>query len=396
MEGPWSNTLSLDSTSLCGLLNPNQDDYKDLFTALGCGSGTESYGAEGIASGVNEAFVDPGVDWVWHMVDTDVCTGFFDSTPASMTWGVPGVARGWGMVWVISMVSLVFLIFWQGVRMTYDMWMHGGWANQRDPGFREAVPRFFLALILAAASLLLCRLALILISNISCYVSKSAGVGLWSILGWFLGLVVAALAAAAAKIALAFFTIGPGALAVAVALLGLISAIVGFFLTMFAKVLLQLLIRIALLAVLIVLSPLAFVLMATPDTEQWTHKWLGMFVTMAVMQTLQLLTLFLSAKVFSLVGQVASPSGISLFTGMIVAIVILHLVSKIPEILDRYLGRDIVSGGAAPQMAQQALGGADKGINEYLKNRGNNPTGGGQNTQTPPTPPPPPINSPTP
>ena len=393
LTGAWSNTLSLSSSQMCGLLNPNEGSYENFFRALGCGSGTESYGAEGITSGSTHGFVDPGVNWVWQMVDTDVCSGFFDSTPASLTWGVPGVARGWGIVWVISMVSLVFLIFWQGVRMTYDMWMHGGWANQRDPGFREAVPRFFLALILAAASLLLCRLVLILVSNISCYVSKSAEVGLWNILGWFLGLVVAAILAAVGKAVLAAFYSGPGAIAVFIALLGLILMLIGFFLTMFSKVLLQLLIRVALLAVLIVLSPLAFVLMATPDTEQWTHKWVGMFVTMSIMQTLQLLTLYLAAKVYSLFAIAGSGSGIPLFTGLVVGIVILYLVSKIPEILDRYLGRDVVSGGAAPGMAEKAVGGADKGINDYLKNRGGN-SGGGQPTATPPQPPPPPINQP--
>ena len=378
VPGPWSNTLSLDAATLCGTLNeydttrpsnPLNNHYDSLSRGLGCDEANLTYGAERFSQATT-VVTNPGTDWLWRMVGTDVCTGFFDSTPASLTWGVDGVVRGWGMMWVVSMAALVFLIFWQGIRMTYDMWMHGGWANQRDPGFREAVPRFFLALLLAAASLLLCRLFLILVSNVSCYVAHSAGVGIWSVLGWFLGLVLAAIVAivlkavATAGVAAATGILIPVALAILVAMLGLIIMIIGFFLMMFGRVMLQLLIRVAMLAVLIVMSPLAFVLMATPDTEQWTHKWLGMFSTMAITQTLQLMTLYLATKVFN-IGSVIAPGGIPMWTGLIIGIVILYMVGKIPEILDRYLGQAIVSGGSAPSMVNQGIQGASSGMEKH-------------------------------
>ena len=146
-----------------------------------------------------------------------------------------------------------------------------------------------------------------------------------------------------------------------VAQLGLIIFVVSFFLKLFGKVMLQLLIRLAMLAVLIVMSPLAFILMATPDTEQWTKKWIGMFVTISVTQTLQLIALYLASKVFN-VGKVIGPDGIPLWTGLVIGIVILYLVGKIPEILDRYLGQATVSGGDAPGMAQAAVGGASSAL----------------------------------
>ena len=368
VPGPWSNTLSLDAATLCGTLNEYDSNYDDLSRGLGCDKANLTYGVERFSQATT-VVTNPGMDWLWRMVGTDVCTGFFDSTPASLTWGVDGVIRGWGMMWVVSMAALVFLIFWQGIRMTYDMWMHGGWANQRDPGFREAVPRFFLALLLAAASLLLCRLFLILVSNVSCYVARSSEVGIWTVLVGFLGLVFAAIVAIVAKavgtalLAASTVILSPVALAILVAMLGLIIMIIGFFLMMFGRVMLQLLIRVAMLAVLIVMSPLAFVLMATPDTEQWTHKWLGMFSTMAITQTLQLTTLYLAMKVFNY-DSVSAPDGIPMWTGLIVGIVILYMVGKIPEILDRYLGQAIVSGGSAPGMVNQGVQGASRGMEQ--------------------------------
>ena len=376
--GPWSNTLTLDAASLCGTLNEYHDQYDNLRLGLGCDVANLTYGVERFSQATT-VVTNTGTDWLWRMVATDVCTGFFDSTPARLTWGVDGVIRGWGMMWVVSMAALVILIFWQGIRMTYDMWMHGGWANQRDPGFREAVPRFFLALLLAAASLLLCRLFLILISNVSCYVAQSSGVGIWTVLGGFLYLLFAAIltiilkGSATAVLAASTVVLSAVALAILVAMLSLIIMLVGFFLMLFARVLLQLLIRVAMLAVLIVISPLAFVLMATPDTEQWTHKWLGMFSTMAITQTLQLTTLYLAAKVFDY-DSVSAPNGIPMWTGLIVGIVILYMVGKIPEILDRYLGQAVVSGGSAPGMVNQGVQGASRGLEQ--RGSGGQSTGG--------------------
>ena len=387
-RGNWSDTLTLNAATLCPFLDPGPDDpglqdrYEKLSAGLGCDASNEVFGAETLSFASVAQQTPSGVDWVWRMAGTDVCTGFFDSTPARLTWAVDGVVRGWGMVWVISMAALVFLIFWQGIRMTYDMWMHGGWANQRDPGFREAVPRFFIALILAAFSLMLCRLVLILVSNISCYVAKSSEVGIWTVLLGFLILAVAAIAMVVGKALLVAGVSGgllaPAMLAVVVAVLGLIIMVVGFFMMMFGRVMLQLLIRLAMLAVLITLSPLAFILMASPDTEDWTKKWIGMFVTMSVTQTLQLLTLYLSAKVFNF-GSVVGSGGVPMWTGLVMGIVILYLVSKIPEILDRYLGQAIVSGGSAPGMIPGAIGGASKGLES---SSGGNPSVGEQLRQT--------------
>ena len=375
--GLWSNVLTVEASTLCPFLDPLEAGYDDLKAGLGCDAGTEVIGAQVLSLATVSRGTPAGVDWVWRMVGSDVCTGFFDSTPARMTWGVDGVVRGWGMMWVVAMAVLVFLIFWQGIRMTYDMWMHGGWANQRDPGFREAVPRFFLALILAASSLLLCRLALILISNVSCYVAKSSGVGIWSLLLWFMVLAGAAIVAVVGKsmatagmlFAGSGGTLAPVALAILVAALGLVIMIIGFFLTMFARVMLQLLIRLAMLAVLIVLSPLAFIMMATPDTEGWTKRWLSMFTTMAVTQTLQLVVLYLAVKVFN-IGSVVAPGGIPMWTGLVVGIVILYLVGKIPEILDRYLGQAIVSGGSAPGMVNAGVQALGRGAEGTLSNPG--------------------------
>ena len=125
--GAWSNELVLDAASLCPTIDADASSpvarqrYEDIRAGLGCNASNEVLGAETLAFASVGSDVPPGVSWVWRMVGTNVCSGFFDSTPARLTWAVDGVVRGWGMVWVVSMAALVFLIFWQGIRMTYDM-----------------------------------------------------------------------------------------------------------------------------------------------------------------------------------------------------------------------------------------------------------------------------------
>ena len=239
--------------------------------------------------------------------------------------------------------------------MTYDMWMHGGWANQRDPGFREMVPRFVLAIILAALSLWLCRLALVLLSNMSCYIASSLEVGVWGIIMAIIDLVVGVLL-------LAYMPVGKiPVLGIYMLLVLFIIMLVctWFFLMYFFKVLLQMLLRLCLLAVLIVLSPLAFMLMATPDTESWTRRWLSTFVPTCVSQAVQLVVLFVG---FSMLKwwNLDVTIMLNVVVGYIAGTAIVYLASQVPALLDRWLGAAYTGGGSAVEKGFGLLSGIAK------------------------------------
>ena len=347
--GDWSETLEVSPRTMCPLVHPETQAV--AWRDLGCERYSDSGALELSTSG--DAIL--GYTWFWSMLGSDLCTSWFDSTPANFTWGHPVVVRGWSVMWVLSVSLLALMIFWQGIRMTYDMWLHGGWTSQRDPGFREMVPRFILAIILSAASLWICRLVLVLISHISCYISRSLDVGVWEVVAAFvislllyLTLVVAGVAA--------------GGIAGLFVMLAFLLVLCGFFLVIFGKLIFQLILRLALLSVLVVLSPLAFMLLATPDTEGQFKKWLDMFVTTMVTQSVQLITLFVGFEVFEYytIGDGGIGFG-DLFTqivGMIMALSVLYLATVVPTLMDRWLGREFSSGGQVVEQSVSAAGSA--------------------------------------
>ena len=355
VEGNWSEQVKVGPATMCPLLSAEHHaaEWNDLGCARLSGADNGSTALASSAPGAGGGRLDYG--WFWSMVGSDLCTGWFDSTPAKFTWGNPAVVRGWGVMWVLAVTALALMIFWQGIRMTYDMWLHGGWTNQRDPGFREMVPRFVLAIILAAASLWICRLVIVLASNVSCYVATSLDVSLWKVLlHFFISLIpfVGALVASAAAAAAATAGLGLGLLII---VLGFVVAFLGFFVTIFAKLLFQLILRVALLSVLVVLSPLAFMLLASPDTEGYFKKWLDMFVITIITQSVQLVVLFVGFRLSEL-GDAGVVDG-ELYV-MIASIAILYLATKVPELLDRYLGQGFTGGGGVVESAVGAASSA--------------------------------------
>ena len=348
--GKWSDYLTVGPSAMCTLLDPEAQEAE--WRDLGCSRHRSDTQTTTQASATVSPNSLMGYTWFWTVVGSDLCTSWFDSTPGKFTWGHPVVVRGWSVVWVLAITALALMIFWQGIRMTYDMWLHGGWTNQRDPGFREMVPRFIIAIILSAASLWICRLVIVLASNVSCYVSKTLDVSLWQlVLGFFLALIPFIAKAAAA----AFAATHPALIiAILLVLLGAVLGILTGFAIIFGKLLFQLILRLALLSVLVVLSPLAFMMLASPDTEGQFKKWLDMFVVTMVTQSIQLIVLFVGFKMF---GMAMKPfDGVSGggLVGFIMVIAILYLATQVPALLDRYLGRDFSGGGSVVESSSSA------------------------------------------
>ena len=120
------------------------------------------------------------------LTGTDICTDIFSSTPARFTWDNSAVHRVWGFVWIIAGSVLFTLLVWQGLRMTYDVWLD----PQPSVGFRELVPRFLLAAALAASSLIICRMVLVAASDLTCFVAQSTHMTMWGVIDSTFGALV--------------------------------------------------------------------------------------------------------------------------------------------------------------------------------------------------------------
>ena len=147
------------------------DDFKKIRELYDCGdSGRQA------ALGYADDGFRPGL---LALTGTDMCTDIFSSTPASFTWDNPAVHQVWGLVWIIAGGVLFTLLVWQGLRMTYDVWLD----PQPSIGFRELVPRFLLAAALAVSSLIICRMVLVVASDLTCFVAQTTNMTMWGVIG---------------------------------------------------------------------------------------------------------------------------------------------------------------------------------------------------------------------
>ena len=112
------------------------------------------------------------------LTGSNICGDIFSSTPPRFTWDNPVVKRVWGLMWIVAGSVFFVLLIWQAFRMTYDIWI--------DPrpavGLRELVPRYLIALAMAAGSWYICKWTLILGSDITCFVAQTTGMSLWGVI----------------------------------------------------------------------------------------------------------------------------------------------------------------------------------------------------------------------
>ena len=171
--GPLSETLWLSGDDVaCDLISRDSgvgdgfDDPADIQLLYDC-----PHGRPPAALGYTDDEFRPGI---LALTGTDICDDIFSSTPAGFTWDNPVVRGVWGLAWIIAGALFFTLWVWQGLRMTYDIWL--------DPrpavGFRELIPRFILALILAWGSLFICQAILVVASDLTCFVAQFTGMSM--------------------------------------------------------------------------------------------------------------------------------------------------------------------------------------------------------------------------
>ena len=268
------------------------------------------------------------------LTGTDICTDIFSSTPARFTWDSPAVHRVWGLVWIIAGSVLFTLLVWQGLRMTYDVWLD----PQPSVGFRELVPRFLLAAALAASSLIICRMVLVAASDLTCFVAQSTGMSMWGVIGstfgalvggftsWFQGVMVDPDVSFLQRLNnnVTLFFMG-----------ALVLIVLFFIIILFLKVLLSMLLRVALLAILIALSPLAFAFYASDATSHWTKKWVTLFLGTTFQQVVVLVVIYIGISIMDEYFGSGVESGVmGMLIGMLMAFATLSLATTIPDIVN--------------------------------------------------------------
>ena len=293
------------------------------------------YDCRGGGARVNVGYTDdefrPGL---LALTGTDICDDIFSSTPAGFTWDNPVVKKVWGLMWIIAGALLFTLLVWQGLRMTYDIWLD----PQPAIGFRELVPRFLLAVLLAWGSLLICRLVLVVASDLTCFVAQFTGMSMWGAVGVTFGSLVDGFMAWYGNLDKLsteglLFLLSNFLLIFAFGFIVLLVLL--YLLYLFVKVFLAMLMRIALLAVLVALSPLAFAFYASDATAHWTKRWLSIFLGTTFQQVVVLLVIYIGISMIGDYFSSGSETGLtSLLVGMLLAFLTLSLASAVPEIVN--------------------------------------------------------------
>ncbi len=161
---------------------------------------------------------------------TDIITG----TPPDLTYGHWLVQEAWMVVWAITSGALVVILGWMG--LSFIMAEHLG---SRQASWREMVPRLVLGLVAAASSLWWCALVLDVADAVSGFIAASLDVTAGDMLRSTLSTLMTSVQAGSVGMAL---------------LLAALYLVYGFFVL---YVIVQMVLRLALIDILLALAPIA-------------------------------------------------------------------------------------------------------------------------------------------
>lgn len=243
---------------------------------------------------------------------------FITRTPPEGSYQSASVVTLWTWVVGVADAALALLTLWGGYNVIVRHALGARYASAM-----ELLPRLALAALAANLSLLFSSFFVDL-NNALC-----AGVGQVSLPGYSAMSAVSSAQSAAQD--------------VAGLLLALIYGIVGLLLV------LQMLLRLALLDLLIVAAPLGLLCWALPQTQAWSRLWTSTFVATALVQFLQILTLRLGAAL------ILQPTPGRLDTAvltLLVGIADLYLTFKLPGMLRAWALRSIGAASMGGLMEQ--------------------------------------------
>ena len=196
---------------------------------------------------------------------SDILTG----TPPDLTYLHPLVRQAWTVVWAVASGALVVILGWMGLSLIMQ---HLG---RQQAGWRELIPRLVLGLVAAASSLWWCALVIDVAHAVSGFIAAEMNVNPGDLLRAPLNTFLTAVQAGSVGMA---------------QLLALLYLVYGFFVL---YVIVQMVLRLALIDILLALAPIALGLWILPHTAGWGRHWLRLFMTTVFQQAVQLIALAL-------------------------------------------------------------------------------------------------------
>ena len=237
----------------------------------------------------------------------DILTG----TPEHLTYGHEIVRQAWMVVWAVTSGALVVILGWMG--LTLVMSEHLG---RQQAGWREMVPRLVLGLVAAASSLWWCALVLDVADAVSGFVATSLGVTAGDMLRSTLKTLLTAVQAGSVGMAL---------------LLAVLYLVYGFFVL---YVIVQMVLRLALIDVLLALAPIALGLWILPHTAGWGRHWLRLFMTTTFQQAIQLIALAMGFAFLNEVAAIAAFEPVQdLIWKLLMSLAFIYMATRVPSLL---------------------------------------------------------------
>ncbi len=238
-------------------------------------------------------------------------TGLLTGTPPELTYERGIVRIGWSAMLNVLVAFLALVIAWIGLSQVVRSFL-GAQRGMAD--WRETIPRLILALIAALTSYWWCSLLIDVADGVSRYIAAAMRVTPADIT---LTLGQALLAVLAKNISHAWLASVPIAgtflVALKVAFTGLLVLLMKIFAIAVLLVIAQFVMRIVLLNLLIVISPLGMLMWALPETSGWGRRWVSLFTTTLFQHGIQIVCFALAIWFVRL----ATPIGIVADTGTV-------------------------------------------------------------------------------
>lgn len=238
---------------------------------------------------------------------SDIITG----TPADLTYGHLLVQEAWLVVWVVTSAALALIIGWIGLSLITQEPL-----GARQAGWRELIPRLVLGVVAAAASLWWCALVIDIAHHISGFIAAALDVTPSDLLRAPVDTLLTAVESGSVGLAL---------------LLALIYLIYGFFCL---YLLMQMVLRLALIDLLLALAPAAMGLWILPHSSGWSRHWLRLFMTTVFQQAVQLIALALG---IGFLGELATIGAFEpardLIWKLLMSVAFIYLATRVPSML---------------------------------------------------------------
>ncbi|MCY3919173.1 MAG: type IV secretion system protein, partial [Chloroflexi bacterium] len=235
----------------------------------------------------------------------------FTGTPAGLTYDHEVVRQAWMAVWVVTSGALAVIVGWMGLTLIV-----GDHAGHAQAGWRELAPRLALGLVAAAASLWWCALVIDVADAVSGFIAAELGVTAGDMLRSTLKTLLTAVATGSVGMAL---------------LLALLYVVYAFFVL---YLVVQMVLRLALIDILLALAPIALGLWILPHTAGWGRHWLRLFMTTVFQQAIQLVALALGIGFLNEYAAIGGGDGMQdLVWKLLMSVAFIYLATRVPSLL---------------------------------------------------------------